>query len=36
MSNEYVTGSGENLSDLTAAIEDGNAFIELHAALLEE
>lgn len=36
MSNEHVTGSGEDLSDLTTAIQDGNAFIELHAALLEE
>jgi ribonucleotide monophosphatase NagD (HAD superfamily) len=36
MSSEHVTGSEEDLSDLTAAIEDGNAFIELHRSLLEE
>lgn len=36
MSREHVTGSEEDLSDLTAAIEDGNAFIELHSSLLEE
>ena len=36
MSSEHVTGSGEDLSDLTKAIEDGDAFIELHKALLEE
>jgi hypothetical protein len=36
MSSEYVTGSGEDLSDLTTAIEDGNAFIELHSSLLTE
>ena len=36
MRSEHITGSGENLSDLTKAIEDGDAFIELHKALLEE
>lgn len=36
MSSEYVTGSGEDLSDLTQAIQDGNAFIELHKNLLQE
>jgi hypothetical protein len=36
MSNEHVTGSEADLSDLTAAIEDGTAFIELHSSLLEE
>lgn len=36
MSNEYVTGSEADLSDLTDAIQDGNAFIELHRSLLEE
>jgi ribonucleotide monophosphatase NagD (HAD superfamily) len=36
MSSEHVTGSEEDLSDLTAAIEDGNAFTELHRSLLEE
>ena len=36
MSSEHVTGSGEDLSDLTTAIENGNAFIELHKSLLEE
>lgn len=36
MSIEHVTGSGEDLSDLTTAIQDGNAFIELHKDLLQE
>jgi hypothetical protein len=36
MSSEHVIGSGEDLSDLTKAIEDGDAFIELHRSLLEE
>ncbi len=36
MSGEHIIGSGEDLSDLTKAIEDGDAFIELHKALLEE
>ena len=36
MSNEHVTGSEADLSDLTAAIEDGNAFIELYSSLLNE
>jgi ribonucleotide monophosphatase NagD (HAD superfamily) len=36
MSNEHVTGSEADLSDLTAAIEDGNAFIELCSSLLNE
>ena len=30
MNNEYVIESGEDLSDLTGAIQDGNEFIELH------
>jgi ribonucleotide monophosphatase NagD (HAD superfamily) len=34
MSNEYVTGSGEDLSDLTDAIQDGNEFVTLHNSLL--
>lgn len=36
MSNEYVTGSGEDLSDLTDAIQDGNEFVALHNSLLDE
>ena len=36
MSSEYVTGSGEELSDLTTAIEDGNTFIEVHKSLIED
>jgi ribonucleotide monophosphatase NagD (HAD superfamily) len=36
MSNENVTGSEEDLSDLTIAIQDGNAFVVLHNSLLEE
>ena len=36
MSNEHVTGSEEDLLDLTTAIENGNEFIELHRSLLEE
>jgi ribonucleotide monophosphatase NagD (HAD superfamily) len=36
MSSEHVTGSEEDLSDLTTAIENGKAFIELHNSLLEE
>jgi len=36
MSSEHVTGSEEDLSDLTAAIENGKVFIELHKSLLEE
>jgi hypothetical protein len=36
MSSEHVTGSGEDLSDLTIAIQDGNAFVALHNSLLEE
>ena len=36
MSNEYVTGSGEDLSDLTDAIQDGNEFVTLHISLLVE
>ena len=36
MSNENVTGSEEDLSDLTDAIQDGNAFVALHNSLLEE
>lgn len=35
MSSEHVIGSGEDLSDLINAIEDGNQFIELHKSLLE-
>jgi ribonucleotide monophosphatase NagD (HAD superfamily) len=34
MSNENVTGSEEDLSDLTKAIQDGNAFVALHNSLL--
>jgi hypothetical protein len=34
MSNENVTGSEEDLSDLTDAIQDGNAFVALHNSLL--
>jgi ribonucleotide monophosphatase NagD (HAD superfamily) len=34
MSNEDVTGSEEDLSDLTDAIQDGNAFVALHNSLL--
>jgi len=36
MNSEHVIGSGEDLSDLTKAIEDGDAFIELHNSLLDE
>ena len=36
MSSEYVTGSEEDLTDLTTAIQDGNAFVALHISLLEE
>ena len=36
MGNEYVTGSGEDLSDLTDAIQDGNEFVALHNSLLDE
>ena len=36
MSIEHVTGSEEDLSDLTAAIEDGNTFVALHNSLLGE
>ena len=36
MSNEYVTGFGEDLSDLTDAIQDGNEFVTLHFSLLVE
>lgn len=36
MSNEYVTGSGEDLSDLTDTIQDGNEFVALHNSLLDE
>jgi hypothetical protein len=35
MSSEHVIGSGEDLSDLTTAIENGDAFIELHKSLLD-
>jgi hypothetical protein len=36
MSSEHVTASGEDLSDLTDAIQDGNEFIELHNSLLQD
>jgi hypothetical protein len=36
MGSEHVTKSGENLSDLATAIQDGNVFITLHNSLLEE
>ena len=36
MSSEHVIGSGEDLSDLTIAIENGNAFIEVHKSLIED
>jgi ribonucleotide monophosphatase NagD (HAD superfamily) len=36
MSDKHVIGSGEDLSDLTQAIQDGTTFLEFHAALLEE
>jgi len=36
MSSEHVTASGEDLSDLTGAIQDGNEFIELHNSLLQD
>lgn len=36
MSSEHVIGSGEDLSDLTTAIENGNAFVALHNSLLQD
>lgn len=36
MSIDHVTDSGEDLSDITAAITAGNAFLEQHNALLED
>ena len=31
MGNEHITGSGEDLSDVTKAITDGKAFVAEHA-----
>lgn len=36
MSNEDITGFGEDLSDVTAAITAGQAFYEEHKALLDQ
>lgn len=36
MSNENITGFGEDLSDVTAAIAAGQSFYEEHKALLDE
>jgi hypothetical protein len=36
MSNEHISGSGEDLSDITNAIAAGKAFEEEHKALLTE